>query len=169
MIVSPTQSEIKLRFQRNNVASLIPLQNGVIFPSYSLKGLVFIEDREPLVVCLSSVFVCASAAFSEEEVNVWMTGLTWLMADTQRAPAPQQTDRCVQGSRLARGTCRSLTLPPCGRGAELLLAEASAAGCGSRRNECTQALIKLAVCVCVCVSAGCQDEKRWRLMSDKMS
>uniref|UniRef100_A0A7N8YRM7 1-phosphatidylinositol 4,5-bisphosphate phosphodiesterase gamma n=1 Tax=Mastacembelus armatus TaxID=205130 RepID=A0A7N8YRM7_9TELE len=35
------------------------------------------------------------AAFSEEEVNMWVTGLNWLMIDTQRAPAPQQTDRCV--------------------------------------------------------------------------
>uniref|UniRef100_A0AAQ6AD54 1-phosphatidylinositol 4,5-bisphosphate phosphodiesterase gamma n=1 Tax=Amphiprion ocellaris TaxID=80972 RepID=A0AAQ6AD54_AMPOC len=34
------------------------------------------------------------AAFSEEEVNMWITGLNWLMMDTQRAPAPQQTDRC---------------------------------------------------------------------------
>lgn len=35
-------------------------------------------------------------AFSEEEVNMWITGLNWLMIDTQRAPAPQQTDRCVE-------------------------------------------------------------------------
>uniref|UniRef100_A0A8C9Y5S0 1-phosphatidylinositol 4,5-bisphosphate phosphodiesterase gamma n=1 Tax=Sander lucioperca TaxID=283035 RepID=A0A8C9Y5S0_SANLU len=35
------------------------------------------------------------AAFSEEEVNMWITGLNWLMVDTQRAPAPQQIDRCV--------------------------------------------------------------------------
>ncbi|CAF88475.1 unnamed protein product, partial [Tetraodon nigroviridis] len=34
--------------------------------------------------------------FSEEEVNMWMTGLTWLMTDTQRAPAPQQTDRWLR-------------------------------------------------------------------------
>uniref|UniRef100_A0A672G214 Phosphoinositide phospholipase C n=1 Tax=Salarias fasciatus TaxID=181472 RepID=A0A672G214_SALFA len=33
------------------------------------------------------------AAFSEEEVSMWVTGLNWLMVDTQRAPAPQQTDR----------------------------------------------------------------------------
>ena len=26
---------------------------------------------------------------------MWITGLNWLMMDTQRAPAPQQTDRCV--------------------------------------------------------------------------
>uniref|UniRef100_A0A665WS50 1-phosphatidylinositol 4,5-bisphosphate phosphodiesterase gamma n=1 Tax=Echeneis naucrates TaxID=173247 RepID=A0A665WS50_ECHNA len=32
------------------------------------------------------------AAFSEEEVNMWITGLKSLMASTQRAPAPQQTD-----------------------------------------------------------------------------
>uniref|UniRef100_A0A8C3ADK7 1-phosphatidylinositol 4,5-bisphosphate phosphodiesterase gamma n=1 Tax=Cyclopterus lumpus TaxID=8103 RepID=A0A8C3ADK7_CYCLU len=32
------------------------------------------------------------AAFSEEEVNMWITGLNWLMTDTQRAPAPQQID-----------------------------------------------------------------------------
>uniref|UniRef100_A0A669DQ88 1-phosphatidylinositol 4,5-bisphosphate phosphodiesterase gamma n=1 Tax=Oreochromis niloticus TaxID=8128 RepID=A0A669DQ88_ORENI len=35
------------------------------------------------------------AAFSEEEVNMWITGLNWLMMDTQRAPAPQQIDRFV--------------------------------------------------------------------------
>uniref|UniRef100_A0A671WK22 1-phosphatidylinositol 4,5-bisphosphate phosphodiesterase gamma n=1 Tax=Sparus aurata TaxID=8175 RepID=A0A671WK22_SPAAU len=33
------------------------------------------------------------AAFSEEEVTMWITGLNWLMTDTQRAPAPQQIDR----------------------------------------------------------------------------
>uniref|UniRef100_A0A3Q3M3Q5 1-phosphatidylinositol 4,5-bisphosphate phosphodiesterase gamma n=1 Tax=Mastacembelus armatus TaxID=205130 RepID=A0A3Q3M3Q5_9TELE len=36
------------------------------------------------------------AAFSEEEVNMWVTGLNWLMIDTQRAPAPQQTDRWLR-------------------------------------------------------------------------
>ncbi|KAK7889873.1 hypothetical protein WMY93_025433 [Mugilogobius chulae] len=36
------------------------------------------------------------AAFSEEEVNMWITGLNWLMSDTQRAPAPQQTDRWLR-------------------------------------------------------------------------
>lgn len=40
-------------------------------------------------------FFFLSAAFSEEEVNMWITGLNWLMIDTQRAPAPQHTDRCV--------------------------------------------------------------------------
>uniref|UniRef100_A0A8C6V3E2 1-phosphatidylinositol 4,5-bisphosphate phosphodiesterase gamma n=1 Tax=Neogobius melanostomus TaxID=47308 RepID=A0A8C6V3E2_9GOBI len=36
------------------------------------------------------------AAFSEEEVNMWITGLNWLMADSQRPPAPQQTDRWLR-------------------------------------------------------------------------
>uniref|UniRef100_A0A3Q3PZT3 Phosphoinositide phospholipase C n=1 Tax=Monopterus albus TaxID=43700 RepID=A0A3Q3PZT3_MONAL len=36
------------------------------------------------------------AAFSEEEVNMWITGLSWLMVDTQRAPAPQQMDRWLR-------------------------------------------------------------------------
>ncbi|XP_029683948.1 1-phosphatidylinositol 4,5-bisphosphate phosphodiesterase gamma-1-like [Takifugu rubripes] len=36
------------------------------------------------------------AAFSEEEVNMWISGLTWMMSDTQRAPAPQQTDRWLR-------------------------------------------------------------------------
>uniref|UniRef100_A0A3Q3GHQ2 1-phosphatidylinositol 4,5-bisphosphate phosphodiesterase gamma n=1 Tax=Kryptolebias marmoratus TaxID=37003 RepID=A0A3Q3GHQ2_KRYMA len=36
------------------------------------------------------------AAFSEEEVNMWVTGLNWLMMDTQRAPAPQQVDRWLR-------------------------------------------------------------------------
>uniref|UniRef100_A0A7N6C0I1 1-phosphatidylinositol 4,5-bisphosphate phosphodiesterase gamma n=1 Tax=Anabas testudineus TaxID=64144 RepID=A0A7N6C0I1_ANATE len=36
------------------------------------------------------------AAFSEEEVNMWITGLNWLMMDTQRAPAPQQIDRWLR-------------------------------------------------------------------------
>uniref|UniRef100_A0A672ZJB0 1-phosphatidylinositol 4,5-bisphosphate phosphodiesterase gamma n=1 Tax=Sphaeramia orbicularis TaxID=375764 RepID=A0A672ZJB0_9TELE len=35
------------------------------------------------------------AAFSEEEVNMWVTGLNWLMNDTQKAPAPQHIDRYV--------------------------------------------------------------------------
>uniref|UniRef100_A0A674BH07 Phosphoinositide phospholipase C n=1 Tax=Salmo trutta TaxID=8032 RepID=A0A674BH07_SALTR len=35
------------------------------------------------------------AAFSEEEVNMWITGLNWLMMDTQRASAPQQIDSNV--------------------------------------------------------------------------
>uniref|UniRef100_A0A3B4XXC3 Phosphoinositide phospholipase C n=1 Tax=Seriola lalandi dorsalis TaxID=1841481 RepID=A0A3B4XXC3_SERLL len=45
---------------------------------------------------LRSFFLCHFAAFSEEEVNMWITGLNWLMADTQRAPAPQQIDRWVR-------------------------------------------------------------------------
>ncbi|XP_067086423.1 1-phosphatidylinositol 4,5-bisphosphate phosphodiesterase gamma-1-like isoform X2 [Osmerus mordax] len=36
------------------------------------------------------------AAFSEEEVNMWITGLNWLMLDTQRASAPQQIDRWLR-------------------------------------------------------------------------
>ncbi|CAL1592677.1 unnamed protein product [Knipowitschia caucasica] len=36
------------------------------------------------------------AAFSEEEVNMWITALNWLMSDTQRAPAPHQTDRWLR-------------------------------------------------------------------------
>ncbi|KAM6962657.1 1-phosphatidylinositol 4,5-bisphosphate phosphodiesterase gamma-1-like isoform 1-T1 [Aplochiton taeniatus] len=36
------------------------------------------------------------AAFSEEEVNMWITGLNWLVMDTQRAPAPQQIDRWLR-------------------------------------------------------------------------
>uniref|UniRef100_A0A1A8DN49 1-phosphatidylinositol 4,5-bisphosphate phosphodiesterase gamma n=2 Tax=Nothobranchius TaxID=28779 RepID=A0A1A8DN49_NOTKA len=36
------------------------------------------------------------AAFSEDEVNMWITGLSWLMMDTQRAPAPQQIDRWLR-------------------------------------------------------------------------
>uniref|UniRef100_A0A3B4H5A8 1-phosphatidylinositol 4,5-bisphosphate phosphodiesterase gamma n=1 Tax=Pundamilia nyererei TaxID=303518 RepID=A0A3B4H5A8_9CICH len=36
------------------------------------------------------------AAFSEEEVNMWISGLNWLMMDTQRAPAPQQIDRWLR-------------------------------------------------------------------------
>ncbi|XP_068175043.1 1-phosphatidylinositol 4,5-bisphosphate phosphodiesterase gamma-1-like isoform X2 [Antennarius striatus] len=36
------------------------------------------------------------AAFSEEEVNMWIAGLTWLMTDTQRAPAPLQIDRWLR-------------------------------------------------------------------------
>uniref|UniRef100_A0A8C7HL23 1-phosphatidylinositol 4,5-bisphosphate phosphodiesterase gamma n=1 Tax=Oncorhynchus kisutch TaxID=8019 RepID=A0A8C7HL23_ONCKI len=35
------------------------------------------------------------AAFSEEEVNMWITGINWLMMDSQRASAPQQIDRYV--------------------------------------------------------------------------
>uniref|UniRef100_A0A8D3E9N0 1-phosphatidylinositol 4,5-bisphosphate phosphodiesterase gamma n=1 Tax=Scophthalmus maximus TaxID=52904 RepID=A0A8D3E9N0_SCOMX len=31
-----------------------------------------------------------------EEVNMWVTGLNWLMVDTQRAPAPQQIDRWLR-------------------------------------------------------------------------
>ncbi|KAF6718643.1 1-phosphatidylinositol 4,5-bisphosphate phosphodiesterase gamma-1 [Oryzias melastigma] len=36
------------------------------------------------------------AAYSEEEVNMWITGLNWMMMDTQRAPAPQQIDRWLR-------------------------------------------------------------------------
>ncbi|XP_077441364.1 1-phosphatidylinositol 4,5-bisphosphate phosphodiesterase gamma-1-like isoform X3 [Vanacampus margaritifer] len=36
------------------------------------------------------------AASSEEEVNTWMIGLNWLMADTQSAPAPLQTERWLR-------------------------------------------------------------------------
>ncbi|XP_010870757.2 1-phosphatidylinositol 4,5-bisphosphate phosphodiesterase gamma-1 isoform X1 [Esox lucius] len=36
------------------------------------------------------------AAFSEEEVNMWITGLSWLMLDTQRASATQQIDRWLR-------------------------------------------------------------------------
>lgn len=46
-----------------------------------------------VVPCI--VLLCVLAAFSEEEVNMWMTGLNWLMMDTQRAPIQQQTDRLV--------------------------------------------------------------------------
>ncbi|KAJ8278208.1 hypothetical protein GJAV_G00085080 [Gymnothorax javanicus] len=36
------------------------------------------------------------AAFSEEEVNMWVTGLTWLITDTARSSAPQITDRWLR-------------------------------------------------------------------------
>uniref|UniRef100_A0A3B5QAB3 1-phosphatidylinositol 4,5-bisphosphate phosphodiesterase gamma n=1 Tax=Xiphophorus maculatus TaxID=8083 RepID=A0A3B5QAB3_XIPMA len=36
------------------------------------------------------------AAYSEEEVNMWIAGLNWLMVDTQRAPAPQQIERWLR-------------------------------------------------------------------------
>ncbi|XP_064190225.1 1-phosphatidylinositol 4,5-bisphosphate phosphodiesterase gamma-1-like [Anguilla rostrata] len=36
------------------------------------------------------------AAFSEEEVNMWVTGLNWLMADSVRSSAPQHTDRWLK-------------------------------------------------------------------------
>ncbi|KAJ8389025.1 hypothetical protein AAFF_G00124220 [Aldrovandia affinis] len=36
------------------------------------------------------------AAFSEEEVNMWVTGLNWLMTDTLRSPAPQLIDRWLK-------------------------------------------------------------------------
>ena len=45
------------------------------------------------LACLFIVCLFVFAAFSEEEVNMWITGLNWLMIDTQRAPAPQQIDR----------------------------------------------------------------------------
>uniref|UniRef100_A0AAY5KUY4 1-phosphatidylinositol 4,5-bisphosphate phosphodiesterase gamma n=1 Tax=Esox lucius TaxID=8010 RepID=A0AAY5KUY4_ESOLU len=37
------------------------------------------------------------AAFSEEEVNMWITGLSWLMLDTQRASATQWLRRQFEG------------------------------------------------------------------------
>uniref|UniRef100_A0A3Q2QC38 1-phosphatidylinositol 4,5-bisphosphate phosphodiesterase gamma n=1 Tax=Fundulus heteroclitus TaxID=8078 RepID=A0A3Q2QC38_FUNHE len=40
------------------------------------------------------------AAYNEEEVNMWITGLNWLMVDTQRASAPQQIDRYLNDSIL---------------------------------------------------------------------
>ncbi|XP_066572245.1 1-phosphatidylinositol 4,5-bisphosphate phosphodiesterase gamma-1 [Amia ocellicauda] len=36
------------------------------------------------------------AAFSEEEVSLWLTGLTWLVTDTHRAPAPCLTERWLR-------------------------------------------------------------------------
>ncbi|XP_069047232.1 1-phosphatidylinositol 4,5-bisphosphate phosphodiesterase gamma-1-like isoform X1 [Lepisosteus oculatus] len=36
------------------------------------------------------------AAFSEEEVNMWLTGLNWLVMDTQRASAPYQIERWLR-------------------------------------------------------------------------
>nr|XP_023655878.1 1-phosphatidylinositol 4,5-bisphosphate phosphodiesterase gamma-1-like isoform X1 [Paramormyrops kingsleyae]XP_023655879.1 1-phosphatidylinositol 4,5-bisphosphate phosphodiesterase gamma-1-like isoform X1 [Paramormyrops kingsleyae] len=36
------------------------------------------------------------AAFSEEEVNMWITGLNWLIADTQRSSTPQHIDRWLR-------------------------------------------------------------------------
>lgn len=44
------------------------------------------------------IFFCVTAAYSEEEVNMWIAGLNWLMVDTQRAPAPQQIERSVNHS-----------------------------------------------------------------------
>lgn len=45
--------------------------------------------------CFIFLYLAVTEAFSEEEVNMWVTGLNWLMTDTQRAPAPQQIDRFV--------------------------------------------------------------------------
>ncbi|XP_056460596.1 1-phosphatidylinositol 4,5-bisphosphate phosphodiesterase gamma-1-like [Gadus chalcogrammus] len=36
------------------------------------------------------------AAFSEEEVTMWMSGLSWLVSDTQKAPLPQLIDRWLR-------------------------------------------------------------------------
>lgn len=36
---------------------------------------------------------------------MWMTGLNWLVMDTQRAPAPQQIDRCDETLHLASNKC----------------------------------------------------------------
>ncbi|XP_039609688.1 1-phosphatidylinositol 4,5-bisphosphate phosphodiesterase gamma-1-like isoform X1 [Polypterus senegalus] len=36
------------------------------------------------------------AAFSEEEVNLWITGLNWLVMDTQKASAPCQIERWLR-------------------------------------------------------------------------
>ncbi|XP_051929496.1 1-phosphatidylinositol 4,5-bisphosphate phosphodiesterase gamma-1-like isoform X2 [Hippocampus zosterae] len=36
------------------------------------------------------------AAFSEDEVHMWIAGLNWLMSDTRRAAAPLQTDRWLR-------------------------------------------------------------------------
>ncbi|XP_033849120.2 1-phosphatidylinositol 4,5-bisphosphate phosphodiesterase gamma-1-like isoform X1 [Acipenser ruthenus] len=36
------------------------------------------------------------AAFSEEEVTLWITGLTWLVMDSQKASAPYQIDRWLR-------------------------------------------------------------------------
>ncbi|CAL8271241.1 unnamed protein product, partial [Arctogadus glacialis] len=36
------------------------------------------------------------AAFSEEEVTMWMSGLSWLVSNTQKAPLPQLIDRWLR-------------------------------------------------------------------------
>lgn len=42
----------------------------------------------------SSHFSCAlSTATSEDEVNMWIKGLNWLVADTLRAATPLQIER----------------------------------------------------------------------------
>lgn len=42
----------------------------------------------------SSQFSCAlSTATSEDEVNMWIKGLNWLVADTLRAATPLQIER----------------------------------------------------------------------------
>eukprot|EP00064_Thunnus_orientalis_P016312 superscaffoldBa00003203_g16376 len=48
------------------------------------------------IVLYGLEFRLRTLTFSEEEVNMWITGLNWLMTDTQRAPAPQQIDRWLR-------------------------------------------------------------------------
>ncbi|XP_015263416.1 PREDICTED: 1-phosphatidylinositol 4,5-bisphosphate phosphodiesterase gamma-1-like, partial [Gekko japonicus] len=36
------------------------------------------------------------AAFSEDDVNLWIAGLNWLVTDTQRAPTPLQIERWLR-------------------------------------------------------------------------
>lgn len=42
---------------------------------------------------LFSHFFSATAATSEDEVNMWIKGLNWLVADTLRAATPLQIER----------------------------------------------------------------------------
>lgn len=39
------------------------------------------------------VRVCVRAATSDEEMTMWVKGLTWLVADTLRSPTPLQIER----------------------------------------------------------------------------
>lgn len=64
--------------------------NSLLKDIWRIRSLQMFSDF--LFLWIPAVFF---AAFSEEEVNMWITGLNWLMTDTQKAPAPQQIDRCV--------------------------------------------------------------------------
>ena len=64
---------------------------------YKMLGIVPRVGCKWLVISFyvpSSHFSCALfTATSEDEVNMWIKGLNWLVADTLRAPTPLQIER----------------------------------------------------------------------------
>lgn len=91
---------------------------------------------------------------------MWITGLTWLMTDTRRASAPQQTDRCVQMLRLAWLHLQLLHCPHAAAERNCCEQNCSFGQIFKIPPEGIRNMKKLIVCVCVCCEAAVRMEKR---------